>query len=97
MMMTGSMAAFVQANKLQLDLNELAWVSGMIIKNVVYMEKRGLEIDENVSLMLRDRILQALGLKAELLDINDQLMREYERQAPNDTEKLISIKDDVDI
>ena len=96
MMMTGSMAAMVQATKLQLQLNELAWVGGMIIKNVVYMQKRGLEIDENVSLTLRNRLLQASGLKAELLDINDQLIREYERQAPNDNEKLISTKDDYE-
>lgn len=96
MMMTGSMAAMVQATRLQLQLNELAWVGGMIIKNVVYMQKRGLEIDENVSLTLRNRLLQASGLKAELLDINDQLIREYERQAPGDNEKLISTKDDYE-
>lgn len=96
MMMTGSMAAMVQATRLQLQLNELAWVGGMIIKNVVYMQKRGLEIDENVSLTLRNRLLQASGLKAELLDLNDQLVREYERQAPNDNEKLISTKDDYE-
>lgn len=96
MMMTGSMAAMVQATRLQLQLNELAWVGGMIIKNVVYMQKRGLEIDENVSLTLRNRLLQASGLKAELLDMNDHLIREFERQAPNDNEKLISTKDDYE-
>lgn len=97
MMMTGSMAAMVQATRLQLQLNELAWVGGMIIKNVVYMQKRGLKIDEQICLTLRNRLLQASGLNAELLDINDQLIREYERQAPDDKEKLISTKDDVEI
>lgn len=94
MMMTGAMAAMVQATRLQCELGEVAWIGGMISKNAAYMLKRGLEIDENVSLTLRDRLLQALGLKAELHDINDQLIREFDRQVPNDNEKLISLKDD---